>query len=103
MNAREVRVEVGLDTDLRGLELMLEEGDGVVEKLVQIEAGELGSAGAREVEQAVDDLGGAEGLLSDLFEDGSEAFVVAHVLGEHLGVAGDDGEGRVDLVGDARS
>ncbi len=101
VNAGEVWVEVGFDTDLRGLELVLEEGDGVVKELVQVEAGELGSAGAREVEQAVDDLGGAEGLLRDLFEDGGEAFVVAHVLGQHLGVAGDDGERRVDLVRDA--
>ena len=74
---------------------------GVAEELVEVDAGELGAAGAGEVEQAVDDLGGAEGLLGDLFEHGREALVVAHVLGEHLGVAGDDGERRVDLVRDA--
>ena len=81
----ELRIEVGLDTDLRGLELVIEEGDGVAKKFVEIEAGELGAAGAGEVEQAVDDLGGAEGLLRDFFEHGGEAFVVAHVLGRASG------------------
>ena len=68
------------------------------EQLVEVEAGELRAAGAGEVQQAVDDLGGTEGLLGDLFEHGSEALVVAHVLGEHLRVAGDDGQRRVHFV-----
>ncbi len=73
----------------------------VAQQFVQIDAGELAAAGAREVEQAVDDLRRAEGLLRDLFEHGSQPLVVAHVLGQHLGVAGDDGQRRVDLVRDA--
>ena len=73
-----------------------------LQELVEVDGGELAAAGAGEVEQAVDDLGGAEGLLGDLFEDGRElaGVVGAHVLGEHLGVGGDDGERGVDLVGD---
>ena len=38
VNARKVRVEVGFDADLRGLELVLEEDDGVVQKLVEVDA-----------------------------------------------------------------
>ena len=71
-------------------------------RLVEVDAGELGAAGAGEVEQAVDDLGGAEGLLGDLFEQRGEASGRrACACVQHLGIAGDDGERRVDLVGDA--
>ena len=57
--------------------------------------------GAGKVQQAVDDFGRAEGLLGNLFEDWQEAGVVAELFGEHLGVAGNDGQRRVDFVGDA--
>ena len=39
-----------------GLELVVEQGEGVGKKAVEIDLRELGAAGAREVEQAVDDL-----------------------------------------------
>ena len=71
VNAWELRVEVRLDTNLRGLELVIEQSDRVAEQLVEIDAGELRSAGAREVQQAVDDLRRAEGLLRDLFSTGA--------------------------------
>ena len=94
---------VGFDANLRGLELVFEQRDGVAKQFVEIEAGELGAAGAGEVEQAVDDLGRTEGLLGNFFKDGGEALVVAHVLGEHLRVAGDDGQRSVDLMRDTGS
>ncbi len=60
--------ERGLHFDLRGLELVLEQRERVMDDLVQVDARELRAAGTREVEKAVHDLGGAEGLLRDLFQ-----------------------------------
>ena len=51
-----------------------------LEELVEVDGGELGAGGAGEVEKAVDDLGGAEGLLGYFFEDGGDAGVVAEGL-----------------------
>jgi len=42
--------------NLRGLELVLQQGEGVVDDAVHIHAGERGAAGAREVEQTVHNL-----------------------------------------------
>ena len=57
---------------------MFEQGDRIAQKLVEVEGGELGAAGAGEVQQTVDNLGGTEGLLRDLFEyRGQTAFIVA--------------------------
>ncbi len=103
VNASEVRIEVRLDANLRSLELMLQQRHRVAEQFIQIHARELCAAGAREVEQAVDDLRGAEGLLRNLFEHWREPFIVAHMLGQHLGVAGDDRQRRIHLVRDTRS
>ena len=67
-------------------------------QLIQVEPHKLGAGGAREVEQTVDNLRGPEGLLRDLFEDRRELWVAAQLLREHLCVAGDDREWRVDFV-----
>ena len=103
VDAREVGVEPGFEPDAGGFEGVFEEDGGVMEELVEVDGDELGGGGAGEVEQAVDDLGGAEGLLGDLLKDrgeaGGELGAGAELLGEHLGVAGDDGERSVDLVG----
>ena len=65
--------EAGFDADLRGLELMLEQGERVADDGVDVGLAVFRAAGAREVEQAVDDLGGAEGLLRDLVEQRGRA------------------------------
>ena len=67
-DGREVGLESGFEADLRGLELVLEQGQCVANDCVHVDVGELGAAGAREVQQAVDDFRRAEGLLGDLFE-----------------------------------
>src|SRR5258708_7221771 len=103
VNACQVRIEVRLHANLRCLELMLEQRHRITEQLIQVDAGELRPAGAREVEQAVDDLGGAEGLLRDLFQHRREPFIAAHMFGQHLGVAGDDRQRRIHLMRDASS
>ncbi len=93
--------KIEIDQDLRGLELVLEQRKRVANDLVQVGGAELGGGSAGEVEQAVGDFGGAEALLRDLVEHRAEARVAAQLLGEHLRVGGDDGQRRVDLVGDA--
>ena len=55
------------------VELVLEQGEHVEQHLVDVERLELGAARAREVQQAVDDLGRAEGLLLDLLEQRGSA------------------------------
>ena len=52
----------------RGLELVFQQRQRIVDDLVEIHLGELGAAGAREIQQAVDDLRRAESLLRDLLE-----------------------------------
>src|ERR1700761_7031107 len=84
---------------------MLKQKSCVAYDRVEIDAAELAGAHAREVEQTVDDLRGAEGLLRNLLEDGLQTrvrcLIGAELLAEHLGIAGDDGQRCVDLVRDA--
>src|SRR5665213_507072 len=104
LNGREIGFEVECDFDAAGAHLMLKERGRVADHGVDVDAGDVSRASAREVEQAVDDFGSAEGLLGDLVEDRGEVLAVGvrfELLGEHLGVAGDDGEGGVDLMRDA--
>ena len=56
---------------------------------------------ARELEQVVDDARGAEGLALDLLQDLVARIALGGVREQHLGVARDAGDRRVDLVGDA--
>ena len=56
MNGRQVWRRFALHLDLRRLELVLEQRERVVDDLVQVDVAELVAAGAREVQQAVDDL-----------------------------------------------
>ena len=63
--------------DLRGLELVLQQRERVANDLVEVGLAELGGGGAREIEQAVGDLGGAEALLGDLVEHRRQAGIAA--------------------------
>src|ERR1700689_2429843 len=83
-DARKVGHETGFDGDLRGLELMLEQGESVADDGVDVGLAILSAAGAREIEEAVDDLGGAEGLLSNLVEQGPELLIAFDLTGQHL-------------------
>src|SRR6266851_1124216 len=103
MNARKLRIQVCFDANLSRLELVLQQRNRIVEKFVEVDAGKLRSAGAGEVEQAVHNLRSAEGLLRDLLEHGCKTFIIAHMFREHLRIAGDDGQRRVDLMRDAGS
>ena len=101
MDRRQLLGQVEVDVDLRGLELVLEQGESVADDLVEVGFAEFGGGGAGEVEQAVGDFGGAEALLRDLVEHRAEAGVAAQLLGEHLGIRRDDGERGVDFMGHA--
>ena len=62
-------IEVGLHLDAGLLQLVLQQRERLLDHAVQVDVAEGGGGGAREVQQRIDDLAGAEGLLGDLVED----------------------------------
>src|SRR5579859_1853199 len=84
--------------DVRGFELVLEQRQGLGDDLVQVDFVELRGAGAREVQQVVHYLRGAERLARNLFQQRGEPGIAIDLLGGHLRVAGDYRERRVDFV-----
>ena len=50
-------------------ELVFEQRQRILDHSVQVDKLELTAAGAREIQEAVDDFGGAESLLSDLLQN----------------------------------
>src|SRR5581483_11173498 len=95
---RKMLAQFVLYADPRGLELMLEQGQGVGDNLVDVYASKLRGAGAREIEQVVDDLRGPETLPGNLLEQAAFLRVSLQLLGKHLRVRRDHGEGSVHLV-----
>jgi hypothetical protein len=61
--------ELFADADLGPFQLVLDQGEHVEQDLVDVERLHLQASRAREIQEAVDDLGGAEGLLLDLLEE----------------------------------
>ncbi len=61
-------VQIRLHLHLRSLELVLQQRQRVRDDLVQVDVAEFRGAGAREVQQVVDDLRSAERLPRDLFQ-----------------------------------
>src|ERR1017187_2802078 len=88
--------------DARGLELVLQQRKRVVDDAIQIHVVELGARRAREVQQAVDDLGGAESLPRDLVQQFGFLGIATYLFCQHLGIRRDYGEWRIDLVGHTR-
>src|SRR5689334_11793699 len=74
--------------DARLFHLMLDQRKSFLDYAVKIHFAELGRRGPREVQQAVDDFAGAEGLLSDLLEHARFLLILGHLLGQHLRVTG---------------
>ena len=101
MDGRQFLGQIEIEDDLRGLELVLEQGESVADDLIQVGLAELGGRGAGEVEQAIGDFGGAEALLRDFVQHQAQAGIALELLGEHLRVGRDDGQGGVDLMRDA--
>ena len=73
VDGRKLVGKIEIDENLRGLELMFEQRERVANDLVQVGGAKFGGRGARKVQQAVGDLGGAEALLRDLVEHRSQA------------------------------
>ena len=85
------------------VELVLEQREDVGDDRVQIDVDPFvrRRAGTRQVEQPVDDLGGAERLPLDLLEQHGLRIVRIGAFEQHLREARDAGQRRVDLVRDA--
>src|SRR5580698_10142218 len=87
--------------DLGHLELVFEQSERVGDYFVDIHIADLAATGAREIQQVVYDLRGAEGLPRDLLEQGGLLRIALQLLAQHLGVGGDDGQRSVDFVSHA--
>src|SRR3954447_8071069 len=98
VDGREIGVEVRLDLDSGLLQLMFEKGERLLDDPIQADVAEGRGRRAREVQQGVDDLARAEGLLGDLVEYQGLLRVLGNLLGEHLRVGRDHRERRVHLV-----
>ena len=82
--------------------MVIDQRHRVADHAVHFEIGVFGRRSAREVEQRVHDLTGAERLFGNLVEQRRLLIVAVHLLGEHLRVGRDHRERRIHLVGDAR-
>src|ERR1039457_3719127 len=106
LDVRQIGVQLRLDLDPIGLELVVEQRQGVVQQPVQVHRGKLRASRAREVQQPIYNLRRAKRLLGDLFQHRRQPRVLfhqrTHLLGQHLGIAGDDRQRRVHLVGNTR-
>ncbi len=95
-------VAVQLHFDARLFQLMLDQRQGFLNHPVQIHFHEFGGRGARKIQQRIDDLAGAEGLLGDLVEQLRFLLVAGNLLGQHLRVGGDHRQRRIHFVRHAR-
>src|SRR5205814_6605154 len=68
-NAGQLDVDLALDMNSSRFELVFEQRQRILDHSVQVDKLELTAAGAREIQEAVDDFGGAESLLSDLLQN----------------------------------
>ena len=97
------RIEHGLtDLALQRLDAFLVGRQRVEHDAVYIYIAELSAAGAREVQQVVDDLRGPERLLDDLVQQPKPLLVALQLLRQHLCVGGNHRQRRVDLMRDPR-
>src|SRR5450755_4212885 len=84
VNRGETVGKLDVEENLRLLQLMLEQRKSVANDLIQIGLAKLGCGRAREIQQAIGNLGCAEALLGDLLKHGAEPGITAHLFREHL-------------------
>src|SRR5712672_2590654 len=89
------------DVNLRSFQRVGDEGKSFFDDAIDIDIGKFGGAGARKIQKIIDDFAGAEGLLDDFVDNVVAGIIFGHLLGKHLNVVGDDGERRIDFMGDA--
>ncbi len=80
---------------------MFQQRQRVGDHFVHIHIADLASAGAREIQQIVHDLRGAESLPRDLFQQARLLRIALQLLAQHLRVGGDHGQRSVDFVSHA--
>src|SRR5262249_6180800 len=102
VNHGQVTVQISFHFDTRSLELMLEQGKRFLNDLVDVNIAELGGTRARKIQQVVNDLRSPERLPRDLVRKVSQLRVAVDMLGEQLGVTGDDCQWRIHFMGNAR-
>src|SRR5579883_84635 len=102
-HARQAFRQLLYDLNLRSSERMDHQGERLFQDAVDIHIGCLGDSGAGEIEEVIDDFAGAKGLFDDFVDDALPRIAFRHLLGKHLDVVGDDREGGIDFVRDARS
>src|SRR6202158_1024047 len=86
------------DVNLRSLERVRNERKSFFDDAIDVDIGQLGGAGAREIQKVIDNFAGPERLLDDFVDDGVARIFVGHLLSKHLNVVGDDRERRIDFV-----
>ena len=87
-----------INLNLRSLELVLEQRQRVADDLVDVHFGEFRSAGAREIQQVVDDLRRAERLPRNLFQQPRFLRIALQLLGQHLRVGRNHGQRRIHFM-----
>src|SRR3974390_674047 len=95
---RQAGMQLGHHLNARRLELVLQQRERVLDYAVQVHVVEVRARGAGEVQQAVDNLRGAEGLPGDLFQQFRLFGIVVYLFREHLRVGRDHGQRGVDLM-----
>src|ERR1019366_2546078 len=97
----ETRVKFRTNLDAGLFHLVLKQRERFLNDFVELNFAELRGGGAREIQQRIHDLAGAESLARDLFENAGFLFVPGNLLAEHLCVSRNNGQRRVDFVRDA--
>jgi len=100
---RRRRSQIPTHLDPAAAELVLEQRQYVTDDRIEVERRRLALGRPRQVQQAVDDLGGAEGLPLDLLQQLGPGISRVCFVEQHLGEARDARERRVDLVRHAGS
>ena len=80
---------------------MLQQRQRILDDAIHIHFGKFGAAGARKVQQVIHNLGCAESLFGDFFQQLRLFLVAMELLGEHLRVAGDHGQRRINFMRNA--
>ncbi len=81
---------------------MLQQRERFLNYAIQLHFGEFRGRRAREIQQRIDNLAGAESLPRDLFQNARLLLIFRHLLGQHLGVGRNHGERRIHLMRHAR-
>ena len=79
-------------------QLMVNQRYRFAHQAIQVNVGHFRGGSTREVQQRIDDLAGPESLFGNLFQQNRLLHVATQLLGQHLGIGGDNGERRVDFM-----